>query len=129
MLPPWTLTLLGLALVLWLTLAPEPFGEEELPLFPGADKIAHLIMFGGFTLLILLDMTRRKNWKRLPTVRVWIAGGLSALLGLAVEIAQWKMEMGRSFEVEDIIADMIGAFLCIALWFPCAPRFFYSRQD
>lgn len=126
-LPPWALTVTGLLAILWLTLAPEPLGDEELPLFPGADKIAHMIMFGGFSLLLLLDNTRRNGWRREPAQKVWGAGGVSALLGVAVEIAQWKMEMGRSFEWGDIAADSLGALLCVICWFAFAPKIFYDK--
>ncbi len=122
-LPPFLLTVVGFLAILWLTLAPHPLGEEELPLFPGADKIAHLVMFGGFTLLMLVDLWRRRRFSRLSTANIWLAGTLSAILGCVVEVAQWKMNLGRSFEWADIIADSLGAFGCSLLWMWLAPKF------
>lgn len=31
--------------VLYLTLAPRPFGSVRIPLFEGADKVVHFMMF------------------------------------------------------------------------------------
>lgn len=116
LLPPWSLTAIGLLVILWMTLAPHPLGEEELPLFPGADKIAHAVMFGGFSLLILLDETRRNAWKPISRAKIWGAFATSALLGLIVEICQLVMELGRSFEWLDFVADSTGALLACLLW-------------
>lgn len=120
--PPWTLTIICVAAILWMTLAPHPLGEEELPLFPGADKLAHAIMFGGVAVVVLLDLARR-NDRPLPRPKtVWCVAAFSSIFGATVEIAQWRMGLGRSFEWSDIIADTAGAFIFSWLWLLLAPR-------
>lgn len=121
-LPPWTLTIITIAVILWMTLAPHPLGDEDIPLFPGADKLVHAIMFGGLTIVALLDITRRQRWRPVPARCLWFVAILASLLGVLIEICQWKMGLGRSFEWADIAADTAGAFLCALLWLSAAPR-------
>ena len=41
--------------IIYLTLFPQPLGENEVHLFEGADKIVHFIMFGGLTGTFIFD--------------------------------------------------------------------------
>lgn len=115
-LPGGTLPVVCACAILWLTLAPEPIGEEEIVLFPGADKLVHAIMFGGFALTLLIDLERKNGWKSLNDSTVWGAVWYSAAFGLLVECAQLLMGMGRSFEWTDFLADFAGAIVCGLLW-------------
>lgn len=101
---------LTVAAILWLTLAPKPLGENPPPLFPGADKIAHAVMFGGFTLTLALDWQRKHRWNPVTPERVLIYAISSAFLGIVIEFLQAAMGLGRGFEIADMIADIIGAF-------------------
>lgn len=113
-LPKWTLTAVCLAAILWLTLASKPLGDNEIELFPHADKVAHAIMFGGFTFCILMDWTRKRDWTRIPLkIAVW-AAVFSILLGVATEILQQSMHIGRSGDCLDLIADSAGAIIVAA---------------
>lgn len=114
--PKWIFTILTVLLILWLTLAPNPLGDEPPKLFPGADKLVHGIMFGFLTVMILLDRERKRNWKPIDRSFMAISAVSSAALGIAIEFIQRAMEKGRGFEVADMIADCIGAFLCCILW-------------
>jgi len=35
------------AVILYGTISSDPAGVEHLPMFPGADKLIHAVMFGG----------------------------------------------------------------------------------
>lgn len=109
--PSWIFTIIVLMAILWLTLAPKPLGDEMPPLFPGADKIAHAIMFGGFSLVMLLDWQRKHGWKPVFARRVLVVALISSLLGAIIEVLQTCMGIGRGYEFGDIIADTVGAFL------------------
>lgn len=100
-------------LILYLTLLPTPFGEESIPLFEGSDKVAHACMFGGLAIVIIFDNYRRSG----PlTLGVTILISLScSLYGIIIEILQQVMDLGRSAEYQDIIADVIGAFGAVPL--------------
>lgn len=115
-LPPWILSALTVALILWLTLSPEPFGDTKPRLFPGADKVVHAIMFGYLTIMLLLDRQRRDGWRKNSRVQIIISACVSTAFGVAVEFIQRLMAMGRGFEISDMIADAAGACLCACLW-------------
>lgn len=102
--------------ILWLTLAPKPLGENPPPLFPGADKLAHAIMFGGFTSTLLLDWQRKHQWSDVTSQRAMLFAGLSAIFGIIIEFLQAGMGLGRGLEIEDMIADTCGAFLAGLAW-------------
>lgn len=116
-LPAWTLSIATTIAILWLTLAPDPIGDTSLPLFPGADKVVHAIMFGGLALMLLVDCKRRNWGERVPKWFILCVVAASALFGLLIEYLQGWMGMGRSFDILDFIADFIGAVLAGILWF------------
>lgn len=114
--PGWILTILTVLLILWLTLAPDPLGDDSPQLFPGADKIVHAVMFGFLTVMILLDRERTTDWHPVGKSFAITVGLASAIFGIAIEFVQRAMDMGRGFEVADMIADCTGAFLCTLFW-------------
>lgn len=117
-LPAWLFSILTLALILWLTLAPKPLGEEPPTLFPGADKIVHALMFGFLTAMFLLDFQRKNNWKTLGWWTAMSGASLSTAIGISIEYLQNAMGLGRGFEVADIVADTLGSFIAGTLWIP-----------
>ena len=116
LLPAWFFTIATCLAILWLTLAPKPLGENPPPLFPGADKLAHGIMFGGFVAMMLLDWQRKHRWHKIWLQRALICAFLSSLLGILIEFAQANMGLGRGFEYADMIADTLGSFFVAFLW-------------
>lgn len=114
--PAYLFSGLTLLAILWLTLAPKPLGEEPPPLFEGADKIAHAVMFGGLAAMILFDRQRKHEWKYESksfcfTVAFWVS-----IFGVSIEFLQAIMGLGRGFEYSDMIADALGSFLFAFLW-------------
>lgn len=110
-LPPWTLTIVVLAMILYLTLVPRPLPDTDIELFAGADKVVHGIMFGALAGALGIDVARRRGavavtW--LFVVLSWLA--VSAVGGL-IELAQGAMAMGRGCEFWDFVADVAGAAL------------------
>lgn len=115
-LPPWLISALCLAMILWLTLAPAPIGEKQLPLFPGADKIVHGVMFGVFAASLCLDTTKwRGGVRKVHSLSFVICGFGASLTGIIIEFLQREMSLGRSFELGDIAADCIGSFIAVAV--------------
>ena len=80
---------------------------------PGLDKVAHLIMYAGFVYL----------WSRLLSAKAGrikgarIAFYVSIALGLVLEILQWKLDMGRNFEIPDIIANISGSIIGLTAFY------------
>lgn len=100
--------------VLYLTLAPRPFGSVRIPLFEGADKVVHFMMFFAMAFAYHFDFRRGKKPVDEARLRGWIFVSLSAFGGL-IELAQWKMRMGRSGDWYDLLADIAGAVYGIIL--------------
>jgi VanZ family protein len=95
----FTLTTLA---ILYLTLVPsERLGQYRLFQY---DKIGHFMMFFSWTMIFgLLSISKNRSKARLTPV--FFAG---ALFGIAVEIAQGLMPFGRSIDLYDAIADILG---------------------
>lgn len=100
--------------VLYLTLAPRPFGSVRIPLFEGADKVVHFMMFFAMAFAYHFDFRRGKKPVDEARLMGWIFVSLSAFGGL-IELAQWKMLMGRSGDWYDLLADIAGAVYGIIL--------------
>lgn len=100
--------------VLYLTLAPRPFGSVRIPLFDGADKVVHFMMFFAMAFAYHFDFRRGKKPVDEARLMGWIFVILSAFGGL-IELAQWKMRMGRSGDWYDLLADIAGAVYGIIL--------------
>lgn len=115
-LPSWLLTILTTLLILWLTLAPDPLGDDSPTLFPGADKVVHALMFGFLTVMLLLDKERRNGWHKLGNRFIWLSAVSSSLFGIVIEFLQLAMAMGRGFEYTDMVADITGSVICAYGW-------------
>lgn len=100
--------------VLYLTLAPRPFGSVRIPLFEGADKVVHFMMFFAMAFAYHFDFRRGKKPVDEARLMGWIFVSLSAFGGL-IELAQWKMRMGRSGDWYDLLADISGTVYGIIL--------------
>ena len=100
--------------VLYLTLAPRPFGSVRIPLFEGADKVVLFMMFLAMAFAYHFDFRRGKKPVDEARLMGWIFVSLSAFGGL-IELAQWKMRMGRSGDWYDLLADIAGAVYGIIL--------------
>lgn len=100
--------------VLYLTLAPRPFGSVRIPLFEGANKVVHFMMFFAMAFAYHFDFRRGKKPVDEARLMGWIFVSLSAFGGL-IELAQWKMRMGRSGDWYDLLADIAGAVYGIIL--------------
>ena len=75
------------------------------------DKLAHIVLFGGFVLWWGL-YTRQRKKPRFDWLFV-LAGItiLSITLGIAMEYVQVNFIPNRSFDVWDIWADVVGSVL------------------
>lgn len=110
--PPYQPTMAVIILILYLTLLPKPFGDEELPLFAGADKVAHFMMFGGLTGTFIYD--RWRFCKPLNPTGALLTALCSTMLGALVEWLQYSMHLGRTGnDIYDVLANTLGAFVAV----------------
>ena len=133
----WWPTALTLGAVLWLTLAQDPVPDlKEVPLFPGADKVVHFIMFGGLTGVVILDTVRlrrarlrqdiaeegdagaprtKKERRLLKPAFLIILGVVMVALAWGDELAQDAMGLGRARDVMDFLADTGGIITALII--------------
>lgn len=89
-------------------------GELDMPLFPGADKVVHAIMFGFLTWMLYIDFGKVRH--QVPSARATLLCALcSTLSGFLIEWLQKSMDIGRSLEAEDMFADAAGALVALLL--------------
>lgn len=105
-LPYWLFSIITTLLILWLTLMPDPLGDDAPTLFPGADKVVHAIMFGFLSVMLLLDYQRKHGWRETGSGVMLIAAFISSALGILIEFIQRWMAMGRGFDPGDMVADV-----------------------
>lgn len=127
--PVWLPTLICLCVILWLSLSPRPFGDMDIPSVIDLDKLAHMLMFFGFTLCVLFDTMHARNCRRLSLVAVALISFIGLGLGAGIEYLQGAMDCGRSFEYADMIADAFGAVLAGALWILIDNAYFNPGSD
>lgn len=117
LLPQWGWSAVTVAVVLWLTLSPDPLPDSDMSWPEGTDKVVHGLMFLGVYLSVCFDITRRM-WGKTPGrivdkwARINLAGWVM-LLGALIEIMQPLS--GRTCDLADFIADAVGALAGLAL--------------
>ena len=114
--PNFLLSIICFLAIIFLTLSPNPTGGISIPMFHGADKIAHGIMFGGQTITICIDIFRKYHFISLKYFQILIVIISSSAFGIIIEYLQSIMQYGRSFEIADIIADIIGCIIFAIIW-------------
>lgn len=114
----WPSTLTATA-VLWLTLTSDPVPDVRLPSWLGqyGDKVVHAIMFGGLTGAIIFDYKRRQPGAphAAGTTFLILLGIAMTLFGIADEWLQDAMGLGRTADIYDIAADIVGIVIGLML--------------
>ena len=127
MIPVWSLSALATLIVAYLSLAPNPPSTDVV----SSDKVAHAIAYFVLTVVFTIDYIR----SRLPhhtrfDVELAFAAA-AATLGGVLEICQLIMNIGRHYEWQDWVADIIGAvigYLFMKLWFTRKTRHYLLRH-
>lgn len=81
---------------------------DEVPKFPGIDKLVHTGFFFVFTVLLYYGAIRQAGTVRPSwgiSIKVMIFSGLLALF---TEYLQWKVFTYRTAEAWDLFADAVG---------------------
>lgn len=117
--PRWLPAVAWAALVFTLTSVPNP----HVPSVPGGDKVVHAIMYG------VLAVLAHRAWppsSRPPGARLLMLLAIAALAA----VDEWHQLFipGRSADVADWMADMVGASVALAFsWIVMALRRRESR--
>lgn len=106
----YALVLIYVGLIMTLSLIP-PQSFPKLPLFEGADKLVHIMMYLVFSVLsswaLKIELYRQRVWLIIPVIIGW---------GILMEFIQLEMRMGRSFSWYDILANTTGATIGILFY-------------
>lgn len=110
-------TLLYCGALFVLSANPTPPQPQVLP--PGADKVAHALLYAGLAAVVSVGI-RRGPRAASPRLQFWAPFLFAALYGVSDEVHQLFVP-NRMFEVADIVADASGALvaqlvLCWGLW-------------
>ena len=105
-----SLSLIYLTIIAFLSLLP-PNDFPELPLFPGADKVVHTCLYLGLAWLACWSMhaEHKKIWYFLIIL-------LSISWGAIMELFQFLMHLGRSFDLYDILGNSIGTLIGVLIY-------------
>lgn len=133
-LPPYILTIAVVLAVLYLTLMPDPLPDNDISLFPGADKVVHAIMMLGVIDCLALDYLRKNPGRtKAPGVLLIIFCIATIIFGGAIELIQGAMDMGRGQDIYDFYADaggaLTGLFIACVLWTKVNCRIFGDRRS
>lgn len=99
---------LTLGVVLYATLCSDPLGDNSLPLIPHLDKLIHAVMMGGLFGAVVFDRQRADKSHRVSRRFLWILAFCIAVFCVADELAQSAMNLGRTGDKADLIADFVG---------------------
>lgn len=114
----WPAILWSAIIFLLLAVRSPKLPEEKLIFIPHLDKFIHAFLFfffvflWGYYLSAKKDTASQKKW----LVLLAIAG---TVYGILMEYVQ--LYTGRDFDVWDMVADGVGAFLCVILWQKISP--------
>jgi VanZ family protein len=100
----WTLLTLYLSLI-----SARSASEFNLLDFVGFDKIAHLSFYTIFSFLWSMSLRETNTGKNFVLF-------FSVSFGILMEICQFYLFNGRSFELYDILANILGSFLGVILF-------------
>lgn len=107
--PVGLMSVLMILLVAYLSLDPNPLGEQQLQLFAGADKVAHFVLYLVTASVFIIDYAKFKlpHHTKLNLELLFMCCAM--LLGLLMEIGQLILTNGRDYDVNDLVANCLGA--------------------
>jgi len=98
-----------LAILLLTLMPPDNLGSNSLFRY---DKLGHFMMFFCWTLIYGILSFARKGSKKTNLIAIFI---IASLFGVTIEFLQRIMPYGRSADLYDVIADILGSFSASAL--------------
>ena len=124
--PVFVPTVTVVAVVAYLTLSSDPLDGMKLPLFYGADKAVHFLMFLGVGGCLRFDFGRLRAFSGSRYVAA-LCFALAVVYGGLIEVAQESMAAGRSGDSVDFLADATGALS--GVWLAYRLLFKKGRAD
>ena len=111
------LTIVYVGCIIALSLLP-PKDLPHIKLFWQADKIIHFLMYFNFSLIFNWGIKSELNYNRFYLVVPVTIGW-----GVLMEILQLAMHVGRSFSYLDMLANSVGVFTGLVVYFRLSRKF------
>lgn len=108
-------TMLIVTIILYATVVSHPVGVDQLPTIPHIDKLIHATMMGGLLGAVAFDWQRNNRKERITPSMMWALFGVVLSFSIMDEFAQGVMNIGRSADPWDFIADCTGAIVAVYL--------------
>ena len=115
LLPPGVISVLATAFVIYMSLASNPLDLEDIPMFPGSDKIAHIILDCALSMVYMIDYANSIYPHHLKFNRALALCAAAFVFGVLMEAAQGFMDMGRTTDINDGFANLGGVVLAFIL--------------
>lgn len=86
-----------------------PSDIPKIRVFSHFDKLVHMLFYAGLTFLLIWNLNKNKNkfWFILSFVFCW---------GLFMEIIQGVSNLGRTFDLLDVLSNSFGFLLGLLVW-------------
>lgn len=105
-------------IILFLSLTPShEMPETNIWEFLSFDKLAHLFFYALFALQLIIAFKKQNFNSILKHNAILLGFILNLFYGIILETLQYYMYAGRTADLIDIIANLIGAFLGVSLFF------------
>ncbi len=114
----FTILFIGwVVLITWLSLFSFSGLDTGTVNIPYADKVTHLVFYGGFVVLGCLFVREMKSGKTTVTRAIAIMLPTAVIYGIFIELLQYAITENRMAEYGDAIANAIGAGLgALLIW-------------
>lgn len=108
----YPLSLLVIFTVIYLSFFRPPEIDDDIPLFPGIDKVVHLCMYLGMSGMLWWEFFRAHRFERVPMWHAWVGATLCPIIfsGI-VELLQAYLTEHRGGEWWDFAANTAGVLL------------------
>ncbi len=107
-----------------LVLCALPGGQFEKSTYVFADKVIHTFLYAVLFLLLSTGFIKQSTFQWLRTYPLQKVFAISTVYGLVIEVLQGLIFSSRSIEGLDVIANMIGSFIGLVIFF-----LVYGRED
>ncbi len=129
--PKGLMSLVVTAIIVYLSLDSNPFNLHRVHLFPGSDKVAHVLMYFVCAAVYILDFAKFRFPHKTRFNQELAVASCAIILGGAMEVAQLLMDNGRGYDPLDWVADVVGAlagFVVLRIWFMHKLRDYYYNH-
>ncbi|GJM59635.1 MULTISPECIES: VanZ family protein [unclassified Persicobacter] len=109
-------TIIWVIIILFLTLLPASSLPSGINWYIPFDKLAHAGVFGILALLLTIGSCKQYSVEHMKRFPYHWTISLCFVFGLLIEVLQGSFT-SRHFEWMDLVADMIGAFIGLIVFF------------